>query len=89
MTNNDIRRDIAWLGKATSIETIGPYTIVQYIPNSPIQGETYNYTAYIDGIRDNWSYLSLDEALAGAIAFAHEGSGHMADKYFIKSLGIK
>lgn len=74
-------------GDVKKIHHIGPYAVVEFA-----WGDTWDnagevaFHPYFNGRETNTSYDSLDAALAGIIAFAHEGPNHRADGYFMRMI---
>jgi hypothetical protein len=74
---------------------IGPYTILEHLEdtsryNDPAAWERHGrmlYHVYVDGKDTSFSALSLDAALAGAIAYRREGSNSHAGDYFMRMVG--
>ena len=74
--------DIHWLEEHSAI--------VEYSENKTenVFFHPYVYDASTGEYKDtNRGNLSLDAALAGAIAYRHEGINHRADVYFIRAIG--
>lgn len=86
--------EFTW-GYLLAIHEIGEYYIVEYHPwevsehrvlvGSANENETL-YSGYFNGRSIGQSFESLDAALAGCIAYKHEGANHRADLYFMKML---
>ena len=81
-------------GEIISIEEIGPYTVAAYNPRKAegvtltheIDYSIVEYYGWIDGKSLGQSWHSLDAALAGCMAYRHEGPNHHAGHYFMKML---
>lgn len=56
-----VKKELSWLGRVISLETIGKYQIATYISDSAIR----SYTGYIEGVDTSYtqSFTSLDECL--------------------------
>lgn len=82
-------------GPVLEVHQIGPYTIVEYLEDtstydSPAAWARHGRTlwhVYIDGKNAGMSALSLDAALAGAIAFRRDGANSTAGDYFMRMVG--
>lgn len=82
-------------GPITETHQIGPYTIVEYLDDrsGAIHSEEWAqhgrtlYHVYVEGRSAHISALSLDAALAGAIAFRRDGSDSRAGDYFMRMVG--
>ena len=72
----------AW-GRVIMIHEIGSYAVVEAMSDSEHE---IQYHSYIDGRSCAHAYPTLDAALAGCIAYKHEGCNHRADWYFIKMI---
>jgi len=74
-------------GELVKIHEITDYAIVEYVSdfNGSDKGQT-RYAGYVNGVDCAESYLDMDSALAGCIAYKHEGCNHRADGYFIKMI---
>lgn len=97
LTLDEMRAKVEWLGKFVNTHAIGPYAFVEFHPRSingdgvTVRGvyETHTHFAgFVDGRSMNESFLTLDGALAGAIAYRREGGNHHADQYFMKGMGL-
>ena len=83
--------EFTW-GYLLAIHEIGEYSIVEYHPweNRGLVGcvnqTEKRYSGYLNGRSIGQSFESLDAALAGCIAYKHEGANHRADLYFMKML---
>jgi hypothetical protein len=82
-------------GPITEQHQIGNYTILEFLEdtstyNDPVawarHGRTL-YHVYVDGKNTSVSALSLDAALAGAIAYRREGPNSHAGDYFMRMVG--
>lgn len=82
-------------GESIKMHEIGPYAILEFHPwkrngSTVLSGEPAtektNFHAWVDGQDTAHGFESLDAALAGCIAYKHEGSNHRADSYFMKML---
>lgn len=82
-------------GQVIAIHEIGPYTIVESHPWLEQDGRirtgvpdptSIEFHTYVNGLCCSHSYPTLDEALAGCMAYRAEGPNHHADTYFIRSL---
>ena len=83
-------------GKLVKIHEIFEYAIVECHPlakSNPnsctldtIDMNALEYHPYINGEEISCAYNSYDEALAGCIAYKHEGINHNAENYFMKML---
>ena len=85
MTFNDaiaMRSNYTW-GPIDGSYSVGPYDILRY---RATQDGFLFFHAFVNGEDTNHSFNSLDEALAGAIAYRAEGPNCQAGKYFIQSL---
>lgn len=88
-----IARNFVW-GRVNNTHKIGPYFIIEFHPRKSKDGmvlhavdlDVTQFHPYVDGKDTSRSYHSLDAALAGAIAYRHEGANHHADRYFIAGL---
>jgi len=86
--------EFTW-GEVIKIHEIGEYAIVEYHPwksegcivlsGQPDMTETL-FSYYIDGEDCSQSAESLDEALAGCIAYKHEGANAQAGVYFMRMI---
>ena len=74
------------LGDFVEHYDIGYYDIVEFIGKDSRKPK---FAVWVHDIFVYKTYDYLDAALAAAIAYRHEGSGHKADYYFIKGLGLK
>jgi len=84
-------------GKILQIFEIGPYAIASFHPwktdgATVLDGKTdfekIHYHVWVYGKDTCHTYDSLDEAMAGCIAYRSEGANHQADRYFIASLRL-
>lgn len=82
-------------GPITEVHQIGPYTILEYLDDRSNavhsaewmkHGRTL-YHVFIDGKNTYVAALSLDAALAGAIAYRRDGEDSRAGDYFIRMVG--
>jgi len=88
-------KDVAWLGQAVAVHTVGDYEIVEYHPRIAVDSQLVNeidrehfaYSVYIRGTSTGRSFHTLDAALVGAIAYEYEGPNHRADYYFLRMIG--
>ena len=91
----EFAKDVAWLGEAVAVHTVGEYEIVEYHPRVSVDSQLvheidrkhYAFSVYIRGERTGRSFDTLDAALVGAIAYEHEGPNHHADYYFMRMIG--
>lgn len=82
-------------GPIDKVHVIGSYQIVQYRVDASNMtglraGQDHGLTRYhviVDGHSTSTSYETLDAALAGAIAYRHEGPNGRAATYFIRMIG--
>ena len=82
-------------GMITKIYEVGEYTIAAYAEwkreNSMIRvgvpSDEIAYHVWVNGKNTSQSCGSLDQALACAIAYKHEGVNHNADRYFMVMIG--
>lgn len=94
-TFTEFAKDVAWLGEAVRVHTVGDYEIVEYHPRIAVDSQLVNeidrehfaYSVYIRGTRTGRSFHTLDAALVGAIAYEYEGPNHRADYYFLRMIG--
>ena len=86
--------EFTW-GEVLTLYEVGEYDIVEYYPwevegNIVLSGKAdYNklrYHYYVGGRDTSHSTDTLDAALAGAIAYKHEGASSPAGVYFIRML---
>lgn len=84
-------------GPIDAIHCVGPYAIVEYredrstfTPASSWQnhGRTL-FAPYLDGRSVSESFLSLDSALVGAVAYRREGPNSQAAHYFDRMTGVQ
>lgn len=91
LTMGQVKKDFGWLGRITKIHTIGRYDVVEYerkpASNDEDRAHYINFGTYIDGKQTNYSYSTLDAALVGCVALAHDGINTRADGYFMRSIG--
>ena len=85
MTFNDalaMGANYTW-GPIDGSYSVGPYDILRYraAPDGYL-----SFHVFVNGEDTNHSFNSLDEALAGAIAYRAEGPNCQAGMYFIRSL---
>jgi hypothetical protein len=82
-------------GEALSVYDVGPYTILAFHPwkrdgFTVLTGEAdktiTHFHGWIKGKDSHTSWETLDGALAGLIAYRHDGSNCRAGEYFIRSL---
>jgi len=73
-------------GRVTEIHEIAEYAIVEYVEDFAGDKGTTKYSTYVNGKSCARSYLSMDAALAGCIAYKIEGCNHKADRYFISMM---
>jgi hypothetical protein len=73
-------------GKIVQIHEVGHYQIVEHRAPSRSANFTLLFHVYVDGRDASRAGKSLDEALALAIAYRHEGSNGRAGEYFMKML---
>ena len=84
MTFNDalaMGANYTW-GPIDGSYSVGPYDILRYRTTDGYM----LYHAFLDGEDTNHSFNTLDEAIAGVIAYRAEGPNCQAGKYFIRSL---
>lgn len=91
-------RKFAW-GPIDAIHRIGEYAVVEYrqdrsnhSPSQPWCWDDHNETRfhpYINGRDTNCSYLSLDSALIGVIAYKREGPNGQAAAYFNRMTNVE
>jgi len=82
-------------GPIIEMHQIGPYTILEFLEDTsnydnPSAWERHGRTlwhVYIDGKNTGVAALSLDAALAGAIAYRRDGADSTAGDYFIRMVG--
>ncbi len=95
MNKKEIIESQAWLGLFKAFHEIGDYSFVEYSPTVfdgvspaiPHQYHEYTYfTPFINGKGIGNSYISLDHALVGVIAYRHDGANTNADEYFMKAI---
>lgn len=95
MNRSEMIKSVAWLGTFVDFHTIGEYSFVEYkatvydggTPKVPEQfHEESSYSAFINGRGTSSSYANLDEALAGTIAYKHDGCNSRAGELFIKAI---
>lgn len=72
------------MGKIHSLETIGEYTVATVLPYDTLQTLMPFYYGWVGDTFDPRRYESIEAALAGCIAFKHEGEPHRADRYFLR-----
>lgn len=85
-------------GPVVAAHSIGEYLIVEYHPmifehsvgTNRYESKRTEFHPYLKA-DDKWndtnrSFCTLDEALAGVIAYKHEGPNCRADVYFIRGL---
>jgi hypothetical protein len=82
-------------GPIDQVHQVGPYQIVEFRedrstmagPNAHEDHGRTMYASFVDGRRTAHSHYTLDEALAFAIAYRHEGINTRAGDYFIRMIG--
>lgn len=79
-----LKRTFVW-GKIEDVHTVGDYQIIEYTSKSDKRRSFHVYLNFRD---TNVSYSSLDEALAGAIAYKYEGPNSRAAMYFVRMLDM-
>lgn len=91
LTMSQARKNDGWLGQIVAVHTIGRYEIVELwhkpAPNVLDQTVYLAFATYIDGVSTHNMYDSMEEALVGCIAIAHDGVNTRADRYFMRSIG--
>jgi len=70
-------------GELVKIHEIGEYAVVEAIDK---EDKLPCFHSYVAGRSCSHAYPTLDAALAGCIAYKHEGLNHRADGYFIKMI---
>lgn len=88
--------DLGWLGRVASVENIGKYQVVTYYAYKTKNGDripgTFSkwptYHGYYDGKNFNTSYGTIEECLAGTMAYVNDGLNSKAGKYFCISIGV-
>lgn len=70
-------------GEVIKIHEVGDYSIVEYRRDN---GEIC-FHGYVGKTDTNMSWNTLDQALAGCIAYKYEGPNHRAGNYFITMIG--
>jgi len=81
-------RSFVW-GTVNYIHVIGKYSIVEYLSNTRgMENKTY-FHSYIKNRDTNHSYLTLEEAIIGVIAYEYDGPNSQAAYFFGKMLGFK
>ena len=91
----EFANDVAWLGEAVAVHTVGDYEIVEYHPRiseqsaliHKIDWDSSLFSVYINGRRTGQGFSTLRSALVGAIAYEAEGPNHHADYYFLRMIG--
>ncbi len=82
-------------GDVIAMHAIGPYAIAEYHPwktagSSVLTGnadmESLAFAGWVEGRCTSQSWLSLDAALAGCMAYRAEGRNCRAGEYFIKMI---
>lgn len=98
-TNGPDGRKFTW-GPIDAIHQVGPYTIVEYRRDNSnttsadpdglaASHDQTHFHPYIDGKDTAQSFLSLDQALIGAIAYRHEGPNTRAPGYIYSMLDMR
>lgn len=87
-----------WLGPVVAFHEVGRYRIIEYRPEifkrctgtGEYEKKRTAFSIHMKKgrvvIDCHHSFASLDAALAGVIAYRHEGCNHHADLYFIAAL---
>lgn len=82
-------------GPIVEVHQVGPYTILEYLDDRSNamrstewvkHGRTL-YHVFVDGKNSYVAALSLDAALAGAIAYRRDGEDSRAGDYFMRMVG--
>jgi len=80
-------------GRVTNVWKIGDYGILEYIDDEGKEIESIRYHPFIvekNGWKDtNNSYLTMEEALVGVIAYRFDGLNSQAAGYFAKMIGLR
>ena len=84
-------------GDVIAVHQIGEYAIAEFYSwatdgarvRTGTPSDKLQYHGWIDGKSISRSWPTLDAALAGCIAYKHEGPNHRADYYFMKMLGAE
>jgi len=93
----ELKEGYTW-GKVIQIHSVGEYDIVEAHPwqrqgGSILIGRpdytTVSFHGWVKGRDTAHCWGSLDEALAGCIAYKHEGANHRADVYFIRAISAR
>ena len=91
------KKDFSWLGEVLAVHSIGPYDLVEYWHDPSkfhLQDEprdlrrVKNWGTYVNDKKTSISYGSMDEALAGCIAYRAEGPNCQAAHFFIRGIGL-
>jgi hypothetical protein len=94
-SKSEMIKSCAWLGKFVASHELGEYFIVEYKPTaydgcSPKVPKRYedesNFHPFINGKDTNTSYVSIEAAIVGAIAYKYDGGNTRADQYFLKAI---
>jgi hypothetical protein len=84
-------RDFTW-GRVLRVHEIGEYEIVEFEPRRAGNQREEDFDpsprfhAFIDGKDTHHSYNTLDRALAGVIAYKHDGVNTKAHTYFMRAI---
>lgn len=70
-------------GVISDIWMLGEYAIVKYTPYKSTESM---YHTWVGGKDTAHAYHSLDAAMAGCIAYKHEGANHHGDAYFMAAM---
>ena len=83
-------------GRIVRIHYVGEYQIIESKPwkrdgctvlsNQVDEFADHEFHPYLNETDAHESYESLDAALAGIIAYKHEGCNHRANRYFMKMI---
>lgn len=91
---SDLYDRFPW-GEVIADHAIGPYTIREFHPferrekgsiGPGVDKSKAHFHGYVNGADACCTWLTLDEALAGCIAYRAEGPNHRADEYFIRMI---
>lgn len=82
-------------GEAIKLHEVGPYSILEFhpwqsrgissYPCTPDRG-VIRFHAWVNSADTHHGFSSLDAALVGCVAYAHEGCNHRADGYFMRMI---
>jgi hypothetical protein len=80
-------------GAIIQVHTVGPYAIIEYLEKVPVNRDDKTrrvmFHIEVEGKDAHRSYETLDAALAGAIAYRHEGPNGRAAEYFLRGIGAQ